>query len=438
MRVFIIETDVNNFASLEIDAPPPTDPGGLLRFDGTPRAPSWQPLAVRTYDRRAPRPDIFQLIPAYGSVGSLVFTERALQVVGTLAERSGELLPLRLGEETLFLLNVTRVVEDSLDPEKALCVPPEKRHVHIEPFRYAFLPERLPAAGIFHIPEAVGRLLCAEDVGDQPGFRRVVDEAGITGLNFRLVWDPELAQEEELCRERIIGLLREYPGKFRRSELLNAVRNWGAVPLPEVKDRYDIGPKDLVFRVYCEVTNVPGVDFVGEGLALKGTAPAPPPTPAVRPPAPLRRAGDAVALLEELGCHNPRGWAESQEHENIPQVAIYTFMRSLWPNLINTWSERLSWLERLPSGTVERLVGSEEGSEELGRLAASVAYAVVFDLMAHLDAGGDPTAPDDAPGWQLVETDSSGQPTGRTISGGLHEVLLELDPSGRQGNGLLF
>jgi hypothetical protein len=59
----------------------------------------------------------------------------------------------------------------------------------------------------------------------------------------------------------------------------------------------------------------------------------------------------------------------------------------------------------------------------------------VLDAVVAIDAGYDPEAPDDCPGWELVETDPDGNPTGRAV-GGLHESFLSVDPSGREGGDL--
>jgi hypothetical protein len=54
-----------------------------------------------------------------------------------------------------------------------------------------------------------------------------------------------------------------------------------------------------------------------------------------------------------------------------------------------------------------------------------------------VDEGYDPDAPEDAPGWRLMETTAaSGQLTGSDV-GGLHEDILMLDPSGCEGSDFL-
>lgn len=66
-------------------------------------------------------------------------------------------------------------------------------------------------------------------------------------------------------------------------------------------------------------------------------------------------------------------------------------------------------------------------------LLAESLRGVIFDAVSNvimtIDEGYDPDAPDNAPGWTLVETDSDGNATGRQV-GGLHESLLAVDPHG--------
>jgi hypothetical protein len=431
VRVFEIHADVNNYASLQVPAQPSAETRSALRFDGTPKAASWEPVAVRSTDNRLPRPDIFSIS---GGSRTLAFTKRSLQALGPMLEGSGELLPLDFEGETVFVLNVTPVREGLLDPENAL-LEPEMHGIASQPYRYAFLADRLPPTGVFQIREG-RRPLCAEDVAGIPSFRRAVDEAGLTGLMFLLAWDPELAEAEQACRERLIQLLRDHPGEFDPTQLLAAA---GVDPPPMWCQRIPWNePNELVFRVYGEICKVPGVERIGVGMALKGTGPAAnPPAASIGPPSSTREPGDLVALLEELGCHDPRGWAESQEREGLPRVAIYALMRSLWPNLIDSWRHDLGWLERTPAGMAARRLETRALPQQLGDLASAVAYSVVFDMLMHLDEEGDLAAPDDAPGWRLVETDPTGELTGRTLSGCLHELLLELDPSGRQGLGIV-
>ncbi|GGX84231.1 hypothetical protein GCM10010515_59760 [Streptomyces fructofermentans] len=49
-----------------------------------------------------------------------------------------------------------------------------------------------------------------------------------------------------------------------------------------------------------------------------------------------------------------------------------------------------------------------------------------------LDAGGNPNVSGVEAGWVVMESGDDGSPTGRALSG-LHEDLLSMDPSGRDG-----
>ncbi|MFI7423269.1 hypothetical protein [Nonomuraea sp. NPDC049684] len=74
--------------------------------------------------------------------------------------------------------------------------------------------------------------------------------------------------------------------------------------------------------------------------------------------------------------------------------------------------------------------------DDLARLARASAYEAVFGLLYRLTAHGqDDEAPDNSPGWRLMETTATGELTGRAVRS-LHEDLLGMDPSGREGQDL--
>jgi hypothetical protein len=60
-----------------------------------------------------------------------------------------------------------------------------------------------------------------------------------------------------------------------------------------------------------------------------------------------------------------------------------------------------------------------------------IVMEAVGDMIMVIDESCDLDAPDDAPWWTLAEMDSQGNLTGREIAG-LHEDLLELDPTGAE------
>jgi hypothetical protein len=152
-----------------------------------------------------------------------------------------------------------------------------------------------------------------------------------------------------------------------------------------------------------------------------------------------------VRRFRELGADDAESWARSEASENFPQLARFAFLRALWPNHIDRWTE-FGWIDgfiaaarREPSGAfadaglaLARLIDAGASRDDLGRVARAIAYETVFADLERIDSGGDIDLPRDFPGWRLIETDAADELTGRHV-GGLHESLLTLDPSGREG-----
>jgi hypothetical protein len=148
---------------------------------------------------------------------------------------------------------------------------------------------------------------------------------------------------------------------------------------------------------------------------------------------PDARLAKLTARMEQRGADDPAGWARSEITENIAQQARYLFLRRLWPEAIDGWRDRAV----LSRQSATRCV-LEQGAHpaDLSRAMRLAAYEAVFTVLSILDEGYDPDAPEDAPGWRLMETGPlSDELTGRDV-GGLHEDFLTLDPSGRQGSDL--
>ncbi|AGZ40971.1 hypothetical protein [Actinoplanes friuliensis] len=140
-----------------------------------------------------------------------------------------------------------------------------------------------------------------------------------------------------------------------------------------------------------------------------------------------RRAEKIVAALHELGCDEPQSWAESEISENIPQLARYRFLHTVWPQMIDSWRDGI---DNIPAA--RRVVDSGAGADDVTQLARAVAYETVFAMLCHLEDGESAGA---LPGWALNEVGAAGHPTGRRL-GTLHEDLLTLDPSGQDGQDL--
>lgn len=148
---------------------------------------------------------------------------------------------------------------------------------------------------------------------------------------------------------------------------------------------------------------------------------------------PDARLSELTARMEQLGVDDPAGWARSEITENIAQQARYLFLRHLWPEAIDGWRDP-AVLSRVSA--TARMLEQGANPDDLSRAMRLAAYEAVFTVLSILDEGFDPDAPEGAPGWRLMETGPpSDQLTGRDV-GGLHEDVLSLDPSGREGSDL--
>ena len=148
----------------------------------------------------------------------------------------------------------------------------------------------------------------------------------------------------------------------------------------------------------------------------------------------LEEADRAAALalrdrLAALGAEDAESWARSEVSEGIPQQARFLILRHLWRDAIDAWAAPAA-LDRLPAA--RRLLEAGADRNDLVRVVRAAAYEAVFTAVWAIDEGHDPDAPDDCPGWRLMETQPDCHPTGRVV-GGLHESFQSMDPSGHEG-----
>lgn len=136
--------------------------------------------------------------------------------------------------------------------------------------------------------------------------------------------------------------------------------------------------------------------------------------------------------LAALGAEDAESWARSEVSEGIPQQVRFLILRRLWHDAIDAWAASDA-LDRLPAA--KRLLDAGADRSNLVRVARAAAYEAVLDAVVAIDEGYDPEAPEDCPGWQLMETDPDCNPTGREV-GGLHESFQSMDPSGQDGTEL--
>lgn len=148
-------------------------------------------------------------------------------------------------------------------------------------------------------------------------------------------------------------------------------------------------------------------------------------------------------LFSRVGAKDPELWAQSQAQEGINQLHRYLFLRQAWSNVVSegdhAWMDAaMSRAEAYPDEpyagvgeALERLLTAGATRDDLSDLVRGMQAQLLFNLCYLLE---DPSLPEPELaeiGWALVETDANLEPTSKTI-GGLHESVLETDPSGRE------
>jgi hypothetical protein len=147
-------------------------------------------------------------------------------------------------------------------------------------------------------------------------------------------------------------------------------------------------------------------------------------------------------LLELAGAPEPSNWAKSEVQENIPQLARFMFLRQAWRRVLSaddtawidnhiTWSRKNSNSPGAALGpSLERCLQKGCSREDLLEIARTAQWQLLHAICYLLS---DPSIEEPELqhiAWALVEIDPNGQ-RGREI-GGLHESVLETDPTGRE------
>jgi len=156
---------------------------------------------------------------------------------------------------------------------------------------------------------------------------------------------------------------------------------------------------------------------------------------------------ELAELFRQLGAPSPEAWAHSQVTEGIPQLMRFLFLKHAWSNVVsegdNVWIDNaIRSAEAQPGqpyaglgAALARCRAAGVSSEDLTEIARCLQAEMLFAITCLLDDGPDELERILSPGinvsWGLFETDEHGNPTGSHI-GGLHESVLELDPTGRE------
>lgn len=151
---------------------------------------------------------------------------------------------------------------------------------------------------------------------------------------------------------------------------------------------------------------------------------------------------ELAATFRKLGARDPEDWARSQVEEGIPQLARFLFLRQAWRQIVQ--EDDSSWIDasidRARSHPEEPYAGV---GHALGKLRARGATKegltdvvrgmqaqLLFSICYLLEDPGDVEPEAGDVGWVLAQVDQEG--TVLDTIGGLHESVLETDPTGRE------
>jgi hypothetical protein len=151
---------------------------------------------------------------------------------------------------------------------------------------------------------------------------------------------------------------------------------------------------------------------------------------------------DLVATFRKLGARDPEGWAQSQLEEGIPQLARFLFLRQAWQHIVKEsdpgWIE--SSIQRARTHPAEPYAGVGHAllklrargatHEEITDVVRGMQAELLFSLCYLLEDPGEVEPEVEDVAWALVQVDAEGTVLG--VIGGLHESVLETDPTGRE------
>jgi len=149
-----------------------------------------------------------------------------------------------------------------------------------------------------------------------------------------------------------------------------------------------------------------------------------------------------TALFEKLGARDPEGWARSQFEEGIPQLARFLFLRQAWRAVVSEgdsgWiAGAIASAEARPGDpyagvghALRSLRARGATNEELTDLVRGMQAELLFQICYLLEDPGELEPDVEDVTWSLVETDEEGNVLDDIR--GLHESVLEMDPTGRE------
>lgn len=149
---------------------------------------------------------------------------------------------------------------------------------------------------------------------------------------------------------------------------------------------------------------------------------------------------ELTQIFKNLEANDPELWASSQIEEGIPQLARFLFLKGAWDGVVpdnDQWIDTLlEWYDDKASTpysgqdhAVKRMIDLGVHKEDITELVRCVAAAMIFHIGYMLDDSSSVQGNDHVD-WALMQVDKDENII--TQINGIHESVLETDPTGRE------
>jgi hypothetical protein len=145
-------------------------------------------------------------------------------------------------------------------------------------------------------------------------------------------------------------------------------------------------------------------------------------------------------VFRKLRADDPEAWARSQLEEGIPQLAIFCFSKAMWQGIVDEndteWIDaEIEWARTHPNEpcaqigpALEEMLSKGVSRQAITDLVRVMQYGLLYHVASLLDGSRIVEFP--VNNWTLYQVDENDRLI--AIIQGLHEVLLSMDPTGRE------
>lgn len=152
---------------------------------------------------------------------------------------------------------------------------------------------------------------------------------------------------------------------------------------------------------------------------------------------------ELIALFKSLGAHAPEELIQYLPEDPSTQLARYMFLKQAWDCVAREGDTQ--WIDEAVARSnkhpaepyaglglvLQKLLAAGIARDDITELSRCLQAGMLFRIAYLLDGRAYQVKGLEHINWSLVRTDEEGNPTAEQI-GGLHESVLETDPTGRE------